>query len=286
MVHRRFAQPRDRSPEHHSGVSPASMRSEHEWRSTQPRGGCTTLGLLMVAPISVVVGLVLWSGTAIGASILVGIGLIVGIAQRAWRLPDWHRAGRRHRTTLWLASWAPLVIGLAGLACGHRSLPFEPSAWQRAGPHRRWHMMESLLATHALHGLSFAEVCELLGPDKNSNCERFDPYRGWVKVMAPPTELIPTLRAEGHRISPTMPPQPGRRRIVDTRPGPPCRRSPEESGIWGMFGGHAPHFAYRLRPDWLAIADQVPWLGAWDVHLVLIFCEEGTVDMWLYEAND
>lgn len=116
-------------------------------RSARPRGGCATLGLLMVAPISVAVGLFLWSGNAIGASILVGIGLIVVIARRAWRLPNWHRAGRRHRATRWLASWAPLAIGLAGLAWGHRPLPFEPAAWQRAGPLAR-HRRPGPLARH------------------------------------------------------------------------------------------------------------------------------------------
>lgn len=126
-------------------------------------------------------------------------------------------------------------------------------------------MFDDLITSHQIHGLTYSEVCTLLGPDDGGNCTGFDPARAGVKVGAMST---------GPRTGKPL-------RIVDPRPGSKCGRQPKASGYYSVFGGLAPHFMYKIRESW------VLWLmGYQETHLVLIFCDEGKVDQWILETED
>jgi hypothetical protein len=162
---------------------------------------------------------------------------------------------------MWLAPIISIVV-VAFVVKGPLSPQFSPSRWVDAATtgsdiNERWRMMGNLAEDHQLLGMTYREVCTLLGPDVGGNCETFDPSRAAVRVHG---------RSQG---------------VEETPPGGPCTSAPSESGVYSTFGGLAPHFVYKVRDTWAIRA-----LGDERTYLVLIFCEEGVVDKWILERED
>ncbi len=190
------------------------------------------------------------------------------------------------RTIVLVCSVAILLF-----AWSRRPLSFERAVWIAAGPQTpagtavavgtRWRMLDDLMARHVMLGASFAELCDILGPDDTGNCENFHPFKAGTKRSAPPPEMLADLMEQG-RPTPSVPTifDPNlRERIEDPRPGPPCERDKSESGIVSGFGGLAPHFKYRIR-------NNHGILRTLHTDLYFIFCEEGVVDQWLLQIGD
>lgn len=123
--------------------------------------------------------------------------------------------------------------------------------------------MSDLVHRHQFHGMTYAQVCQLLGPDDGGNCTDFQPMRAGVKVSA---AFATPGQAAG---------------LADPRPGPKCGKPLSASGKYGMFGGLAPHFMYTIRES-----RALGFLDYQTTYLILIFCENGTVDRWLLQVND
>jgi hypothetical protein len=100
----------------------------------------------------------------------------------------------------------------------------------RASINERAAMFQDLPARHGLLGLTYAEVCALLGPDDGGNCGGFDAAKAGVKVAAGVTPLGPQ---------------------VNPLPGPPCGRPHGPVGRSSMFGGLAPHLMYKIQESWI-----------------------------------
>lgn len=162
-----------------------------------------------------------------------------------------------------------IAAGAAGLVRS-RSITFDTQHWIAAGPRShsmdindRWRMLDDLRARHPLQGLTYSEVCALLGPDDGGNCSGFDPAKAGVK-------LLPRSTTSGQQFS-----------IVNPGFGPKCGLQHQASGRYSMFGGLAPHFMYKVRESWL-----LRLFGYQRTNLVLIFCRDGKVDDWILERGD
>lgn len=170
--------------------------------------------------------------------------------------------GTLQRFAWWFVPFASIVVIALVIRDPLAAPQFSSEQWMDAAStdadiNERWRMMSSLSEDHQLLGMTYLEVCALLGPDDGGNCETFDPSRAAVKTYG---------RSQN---------------VEETPPGGPCSSAPSESGAYSTFGGMAPHFVYKVRDTWALRA-----LGDERTYLVLIFCEDGVVDQWILERED